>query len=64
MLILGNRGHLRAMQLLPFAAAARSIPHRHGEATVGPSYVPGIVSPGKATVKGAPAARRLPMPRR
>jgi hypothetical protein len=25
----------------------------------GPSSVPGIVSPGKITVKGAPAARRL-----
>ena len=29
------------------------------EAAGGPSSVPGIVSPGKVTVKGAPAARRL-----
>ena len=30
-----------------------------GKPRGGPSSVPGIVSPGKITVKGAPAARRL-----
>ena len=32
---------------------------RYAQTRRGPSSVPGIVSPGKITVKGAPAARRL-----
>ena len=32
---------------------------RHAKAAAGPSFVPGILSPRKITVKGAPAARRL-----